>query len=125
MEEVELNDTLELELDVEYKEDGVIMEDKDEDEDKELELDEVEEVELNDTLELKPDVEYEEDGVIMEDEDEEVEGLELNEVADEEIDELDEETTSQPPVIDGTASTPFPIATRFVPQFAELARWRF
>lgn len=29
------------------------------------------------------------------------------------------------PVIEGTASTPDLIGTTFVPQFAELARWRF
>lgn len=36
-------------------------------------------------------------------------------------DELDEDAP-QAPVTDGTASTPLPIATKFVPQFAALAR---
>lgn len=35
------------------------------------------------------------------------------------------EEAPQPPMRDGTALTPVPIATRFVPQFAALARRRF
>lgn len=52
---------------------------------------------------------------------EEAEELELSEIGDEVLEEL-VETAPQPPVIDGTASSPFPIATRFVPQSAALAK---
>ena len=52
---------------------------------------------------------------------EEVEELELSGVGDEVLEEL-VETAPQPPVIDGTVSSPFPIATRFVPQSAALAK---
>jgi hypothetical protein len=39
--------------------------------------------------------------------------------------EEDVEEGPQAPTMEGTASTPFPIATRFVPQFAALANRRF
>ena len=81
--------------------DGVTVGDKDVV--KELELDE------------------EEDGEVIDAKLEEVEELELSGVGDEVLEEL-VETAPQPPVIDGTASSPFPIATRFVPQSAALAK---
>lgn len=61
------------------------------------------------------------DGEVIDAKLEEVEELELSEVGDEVLEEL-VETAPQPPVIDGTASSPFPIATRFVPQSAALAK---
>jgi hypothetical protein len=81
------------------------------------------EVEVDEALELELEVEDEEDEVVVVD-DERVEELELDEVEDEEDDELVEDAP-QAPMIDGTASTPLLIATRFVPQSAALARRRF
>jgi hypothetical protein len=52
-----------------------------------------------------------------------VEGVVVGVVEDE--DEEDVEEPPQAPVIEGTASTPLPMATRFVPQSAALATRRF
>ncbi|KAI9853999.1 MAG: hypothetical protein M1813_001590 [Trichoglossum hirsutum] len=108
--EVEVDEALELELEVEDEENEEVVEDEIE-------------VEVDEALELELEVEDEEDEVVVVD-DERVEELELDEVEDEEDDELVEDAP-QAPVIDGTASTPLPIATRFVPQSAALARRRF
>jgi hypothetical protein len=63
---------------------------------------------------------------------EEVEGLDFPVVGGEDVvvgavdeDEVEVEEPPQAPVIDGTALTPLEIATRFVPQSAALATWRF
>ena len=58
--------------------------------------------------------------VIEEELDEDVLELVADDVDDEEVEEA-----PHSPVRDGTASTPFPIATKFVPHAAALARRRF
>ena len=63
----------------------------------------------------------EEVGEVVEEGDDGVVGEEVREVLDRELDELVEDGPHSP-VTDGTASGPFPIAIRFVPQLAALAR---
>jgi hypothetical protein len=55
----------------------------------------------------------------------EEEGVVVGVVEDEDEDEDEVEEPPQAPVIEGTASTPLEIATRFVPQSAALATSRF
>jgi hypothetical protein len=51
----------------------------------------------------------------------------VDEPVDEPVDEVEVEVEEPPqaPVMEGTAFTPLEIATRFVPQSAALATWRF
>ena len=114
--EPEVEDPLVLEVDEEV--DEPLEPDVTEDEVDEVLEPEVADDEVDEVLELE-----------VKDDDEVVEALEL-EVDEEDVvvdDEVDEavEVVPQPPATEGTAFGPFPIATKFVPQFAAFARRRF